>query len=89
VITFTVAPDEGDKFEVQATTRDILAWERTTKGASLKKLMDELQLADLYKVAYLAAKRNRLYDGNQAEFEDSHDLEFELDEEADPTQSAR
>jgi hypothetical protein len=87
VITFQIAPDNGEKYEVVATSRDILNWERTTKGGSMKQLMEELHLGDLYKVAWFAAKRLSLTTGTLADFEAGSDLEFET-EDVDPTQSA-
>jgi hypothetical protein len=90
VIDFKIVPDGGEPYEVTATTRDILNWEKVTKGASLKQLMEELHAADLYKVAHFASKRTQLFTGTLQEFEATCDLEFELDtEELDPTQSAR
>ncbi|OXM73088.1 MULTISPECIES: hypothetical protein [Amycolatopsis] len=89
MIDFKIAPDGGEKFEVKATTRDILNWERTTKGGSLKQLMENLHTADLYKVAHFAARRTQQFTGTLQEFEASCDLEFELEEtvkEPDPTQ---
>jgi hypothetical protein len=88
MITFTIAPDGDEKYELKATTRDILNWEKTTKGASLKKLMEELAMVDLYKVAHFAAKRTGQFTGSLQDFEATNDLEFELEEDADPTQSA-
>lgn len=93
MITFKLKPDSGDEFEVEATTRDVLMWEKTTKGASFGQFADEasLKLADLYKVAWLASKRQSLITADMPlkEFEDSHDLDFDMGEEPDPTRSAR
>lgn len=88
MITFTIAPDLAEKYEVVATSRDVLNWERTTKGGSMKQLMEELHLSDLYKVAHFAAKRLSLTTETLKEFEANNDLEFET-EEVDPTQSAQ
>ncbi|PRX48684.1 hypothetical protein B0I33_104502 [Prauserella shujinwangii] len=90
MIEFKVRPEGGELFEVTATTRDILSWEKVTKGASLKQLMENLHTADLYKVAHFAAKRQQLFTGSLQEFEETCDLEFEIEEEGqDPTPSAR
>lgn len=88
LITFTVTPDAGDEYEVEAVSRDILNWERTTKGASFGKLADEQNMADLYKLAYFAAKRSGHFTGTQQEFEASNDLGFEMESEPDPTPPA-
>ncbi|TKG58050.1 hypothetical protein [Prauserella endophytica] len=88
MIDFKIRPDGGEPFEVTATTRDILNWEKVTKGASLKQLMEDLHAGDLYKVAHFASKRTQQFTGTLQEFEQSCDLEFEIEEEKDPTQSA-
>lgn len=88
MIDFKLTPDGGDTYEVKATTRDILQWERTTKGASLKKLMEELHMADLYKVAHFAARRTQQFTGSLQELQDTTDLVFDLEDEesgSDPT----
>ncbi|MFF5992581.1 hypothetical protein [Prauserella flavalba] len=88
MIDFKIRPDGGEPYEVKATTRDILNWEKTTKGASLKQLMENLHTADLYKVAFFAATRAGKFTGVLQDFELSVDLDFEIEEEKDPTQSA-
>lgn len=85
MIEFKIKPDGGEPFAVTATTRDILNWEKVTKGASLKQLMDNLHTADLYKVAHFAARRTQQFTGTLQEFEQSCDLDFEIEEEQDPT----
>jgi len=90
VIDFTVSQEDGEKFSVKATARDVLAWEKTTKSASLKALMEDLRISDLYKVAFHAARRTGQFAGTMQEFERDCDLEFDLDGgDEDPTRSAR
>jgi hypothetical protein len=89
VISFKLQPDGGDEFEVKAQTRDILNWEKTTKGASFGQLAEDMKLEHMYKIAYIAGKRLGLVEGGLADFEATHDLVFEMEEEPDPTQSAR
>ncbi|WP_435582920.1 hypothetical protein [Amycolatopsis thermoflava] len=89
MIDFKIVPDAGEPYELKGTTRDVLSWEKTTKGASLKSLMDNPHMADMYKVAWFAAKRTSQFSGTLAEFESSVDLDFEFEEaekEPDPTQ---
>jgi hypothetical protein len=88
MFTFTITPDGGDKFEVTAGTRDVLKWERTTKGASLGQLKEGVKLGDLYKIAHIAAVRQQQFTGSLADFEDTCELEFEEEDEPDPTQPA-
>jgi hypothetical protein len=88
VITFKLAPDAGEPYKVQATTRDILNWEKTTKGASFGQLADDMNIGAMYKIAYFAAKRTGHFTGTQQDFEASTDLEFDMDVEPDPTRPA-
>jgi hypothetical protein len=85
---FKITPDDGESFEVKATTRDVLKWERTTKGAKFSDIADGMKITDMYKIAWLASGRQNLFNGTLADFEDSVDLEFEEEEEPDPTQPA-
>jgi hypothetical protein len=85
---FKVRPDDGEEFEVTATTRDIAKWERTTKGASFAGLQNDMKVTDLYRVAYHAVNRQGLYDGTMKEFEDACDLDILDADDEDPTKSA-
>jgi hypothetical protein len=92
MITLLVTPDGGDPYKVTATSRDVLMWEKTTKGEkSFVDLINEPNLTDLYRVAHLACFRQGLFTGNYQAFEDSCEVtgtgDME-DEEPDPTQSA-
>lgn len=93
MITLTITPDNGEPYKVTATSRDVFAWEKTTKGnKSFVDLLNEPTLTDLYRVAHLACWRQGLFTGNQAEFEATCEVtagfEEEEDEEPDPTGSA-
>lgn len=89
MFTFKVTPDEGKEFSVTADSRDIMLWEKTTQGRTLGKLKDDLRMADLYKIAYLAVARTKKFDGDQAAFEKTCVIEEQGDEEeADPTSPA-
>lgn len=94
MITLTITPDNGEPYKVTATSRDVFAWEKTTKGnKSFVDLLNEPTLVDLYRVAHLACWRQGLFTGNQAEFEATCEVtagfeDAEEDEEPDPTQSA-
>lgn len=88
---FKITPDDGDPYEVVATTRDVAKWERTTKGAALIQLEQEYRATDLYAVAYWAAVRQGLYEGTLSDFTNGADLALLDDDkgpEADPTRSA-
>lgn len=87
----------GEPVIVEADSRDILMWEKTTKGASFGDLGKTLRMSDLYRISYLAAKRLKvLPDGvvNEAQFAerflvaveaDKDEGEDEETEVADPT----
>ncbi|MFD4196620.1 hypothetical protein [Amycolatopsis thermoflava] len=95
MIDFKVKPDNGAEYEVKATSRDVLLWERTSKdkGATLRRLLTDLRISDMYDVAYLASKRTGQFDGTKTDFESTVELKFDLEtdedeSEEDPTQSA-
>lgn len=88
MFTFTVTPDNGEAFEVKAGSRDVLTWERTGKGKNLMTLRDGLAMGDLYRLAHIAARRQGLFNGDLKEFETTVELDFEEDDEPDPTQPA-
>jgi hypothetical protein len=80
---FKIKADTGESHELTASSRDIVNWEKTTRGASMN------QLKDLYKIAYFAAKRSGVWDGNEQSFVETYDLEVDAeqdDESQDPTQ---
>lgn len=88
MFSFKVTPDGGEPYEVKVTSRDIARWEKTTKGASLAQLQDNMKASDLYRVIFHAVVRLGIWGGTLAEFEESHDFEDAEDEEPDPTPSA-
>lgn len=89
MFTFTVRPDGGEPYALTATTRDILQWEKTSKGKTLKTLQEQAPIEDFYKIAHFAAKRQQLFTGSLSEFEDSVDIDVEEDEEENPTSQDR
>lgn len=89
---FKVIPDGGEPYELTATSRDVYTWERTSKGRNLRTLRDGIAMADLYELAWIAARRQGLTTlDNPRAFADSADLEFEEEdqEEPDPTNQDR
>lgn len=97
MITLTVTPDHGDEYTVTATSRDILTWEKTTKGdKTFIDLINSPSLVDLYRVAHLASWRQGLTTAkNLQEFEATcevtaglEDDEDQEDEVPDPTHPA-
>lgn len=90
MIDFTVKPDGAEPYQVTATARDVLVWEKAAKSRTFVKMMSELPLADLYIIAHIASRRHGLFSGNLHDFENSVDLVFEGEDEdsADPTPPA-
>ncbi|QWF81135.1 hypothetical protein [Amycolatopsis sp. CA-230715] len=92
MITFELTTDDGHKSTVDATARDVLMWEKTTKGAKFGDFQDGsgLTLAAMYKIAWFAAKRVGVVDGvDLAEFERDYDVVPIGDDDADPTSEDR
>lgn len=86
---FKLTPDDGEQFDVTAGSRDVLVWEKSTKGASFGSIAEGLRITDLYKIAWIASKRLGHFGGTLAEFEAGVELEFEEQPEPDPTRPAR
>lgn len=88
MFTFKVKPDDADEFEVTAGTRDVLVWERTTKGASFGAVgQGDLKMVDLYKIAHIASRRLGLFTGDLKAFEETCEITFEEEGEPDPTRT--
>jgi hypothetical protein len=90
MLTFKVVPENGTPFTVKATTRDVLVWEKTTRGRTFADLLREPNLVDYYAIAWRAAWRQKLFTGTLKDFEDSHDIDLDdsedvVDPEPDPT----
>lgn len=88
---FKITPEDGNPYELVASSRDVLQWERRNKGASMSRLQAEMRMTDVYKIAYFAATRQNGYPGTEADFTDEVDLELLDDEEEDeevPTNTA-
>lgn len=89
MITVTVTPDGGDPYTVTATARDILTWEKTSKGnKTFVGFMADMNMTDLYEIARIASWRQGHFTGTKKEFEESCDVSFaeeEQEEEPDPS----
>lgn len=82
--------DTDNKFDVTATTRDVVAWETSGRGRSFKKLMDDMRMTDLYELAYHASVRTGNFVGSTDKFKETIDLSFEGDEnDVNPTNPDR
>ncbi|MDG4790372.1 hypothetical protein O7626_31385 [Micromonospora sp. WMMD1102] len=95
MFTFQVTPDNGEPYKVTAGSRDILHWEKTTKGKSVGALSEpeNFLMTDMFKLAWIAARRASLFAGRLDEFEAAHEVELVDDEDEagdrlDPTPQA-
>jgi hypothetical protein len=72
---FTAEFDDGEKIEITAHPRDQLAWEKENPGRAVSSLIqDNVRLVDTYSLAWTAAKRQGLFAGDLAKFEELVDL---------------
>src|SRR6266545_395476 len=86
MFNFTVVPDDGDAYELVADSRDIYRWEKSNRGKTVGQLLDDMNMTDLYDLAWRAARRLGHFDGTLAEFVDSCAIKNHYDEEdVDPT----
>jgi hypothetical protein len=90
MMDFTVTPDGGDPYEVKATSRDVLVWERTNRAKKVfSTLMEQLSMVDLYHLCWIACRRLGLFSGDLATFEQTCEVNPDTEEEQegpDPTQ---
>lgn len=70
-----VKPDGGDAYTVTAEARDVLAWEKASEdGRTYLDLSRGGTLVDVYALAYIASKRQGLFEGSRAQFEKTCDI---------------
>jgi len=76
MMTFEITPDDGDPYRLEAGSRDVLTWEKAGKGRSFGQLGsgESMRMEHLYGLAYYAARRQGLFSGSLAEWEESVDL---------------
>lgn len=85
-----VTPDGQEPFRTVATSRDFRQLERINKQFVFTRDMEKPSMTVIYSVAWISAKRAGLFDGTQAEFEATCEVDVLAaeDVEVDPTQSA-
>lgn len=94
MFTTTVRPDDGEPYDLDVTSRDILSWEQSGRGRKLGSLADaqNLSIVDIYDLAFRAADRRGLFTGDIRDFTatcDVSDLRETNYDEVGPTQPAR
>lgn len=90
---FLIVPDGQESYEVVARSRDIAHFERTVKGASLKKLAENPSLSELEQLAWMTAHRRGKFGGPLDNFRDTCDFDILNDDEEEdgdsgPTKTA-
>lgn len=96
MIRFRIKPDDDGEpgWDVTATARDILQWERSGQR-TYGQLVDNQRMADMYRIAYIASRRQGLFEGSYDAFEKGYDLDQLSDRDGggdgdtDPTQPAQ
>lgn len=86
MIEFKVRPAHGEPYTVTATSRDVFVFEKVSRGRTMSHFKIDLRMEDMYRLAHIASKRQQLFAGSLDEFAEACDLEFEDDDDLDPTQ---
>lgn len=96
MFSIKVVPVDGaESYHVKVTSRDLLRWERTTRGnKTTAQLINEMPMGDLYKAARFAAIRLEFISPSVtvSEWEELvdivPDMDVEEEEKPDPTRRA-
>lgn len=92
MIPLRVIPDEGDPIDIDVTSRDVLRWERSGRGKTLKSFEQNPTMAAMYELAHTHLLRTKQFAGDLDELMATVDIEELADEaeegegSADPTQ---
>jgi hypothetical protein len=89
MFTFKVTPDGDESYTLVADSRDVLIFEKTSRGKNLLTWRDSMSMVDLYRLAHIAATRQGRYEGKLNDFERDVVIDIQDDEEdesSDPTQ---
>src|SRR5690554_3921102 len=87
MMTFEIIPDDGDPYRLEAGSRDVLMWEKAGKGRSFGQFGsgESMRMEHLYGLAYYAARRQGLFTGSLAEWEQSVELRPVKDDDEEGT----
>lgn len=90
---------DGQQHQVTAVPYDLLVWEKTAKGKRIGDLLPvapdgtmdftRLSLVEIYRLAHIAARRERVFTGTLDEFERNVVVTLAGAEAPDPTPPAR
>lgn len=86
MIDIKITPDGGDTVDVKITARDFLPFERVSRR-TFGQVMESPSMVDMYHLAWIAARRLGLYEGDLKTFETSIELGGfdDMGGEPDPT----
>jgi hypothetical protein len=90
MIKFVLEDDAGEQMELLADSRDVLKWEKSGPNRTFVTLMRDMSLEEMYRVAWITAKRKLEYGGSLAQFCEHYMLDFDPtggQREPDPTQT--
>lgn len=79
IVAFNVYPDDGEPYEAVISSRLLLAWEKTHKGNSGALLGGDV--SSMYQLCHFEAQLRHGYTGTLEDFEASHDLDGDTDED--------
>jgi hypothetical protein len=68
MIRFKLTPDAGEERILVADSRDVIAWETRKAGRHLGMIQATPRMTDLSEVAWLAARRQKFYEGDLSDF---------------------
>lgn len=83
MFTFTVHPDGGEPFVIEAKSRAIAAWEKApgSKGRSLGQLAETMRMTELVDLAWFAADKAGLTTLDRREWAEQVDVDVEKSDE--------
>lgn len=76
MIDVRITPDEGDPYDLNISSRVIMAWERANKDVSFQQFMERMNFTHLYDLAHRAAFRAKKFTGTLQEFEETVDIDI-------------
>jgi hypothetical protein len=72
-----INPDDGEPFEVESTSRDIVKWECSAKNRSVGRLVEDMRMTDITDLAWFAADRRGLTRLDIRAWREQVDIDFE------------
>lgn len=79
-----VVPDGAEPYEVDAESRDVVAWEKAGRDRAFAQFAERLRMSDVFSLAHVTARRLGRFDGSLELFETTCNVELVGDDEAEP-----